>query len=366
MVDCADLIDLIYEAAVVPEHWTSVLDGMAVIAEGEGTMLFATRPDATQWTCSPAIREVTETWIKSRWLADNGRGRRLVPIREPRFLTDLDAFTLEELDREPFYTDFLRPRGLGWCVGTTINSPSEDTLVFSIERAYHKGPVDRRKVPLLDTLRPHLARSALLSARIGLERARATADALELIGFPAVVMSGSGRAVATNTGFAGCAPAIYIGALDEVKFCDPGLQAIFAEGLAAMRTSSRTRLGNSIPVRAGGDTPAMVAHLLPLRRSAADMFFSASAVLFVTLPGRRSGPQPGLLEALFDLTPAEAKVASLVVEGRSVAEIARSQGVQENSVRVQLKSIFGKTGVHRQAELVSLFGFPSYGASRST
>ncbi len=28
----------------------------------------------------------------------------------------------EELEREPFYTTFLRPNGLGWCVGTTVHS----------------------------------------------------------------------------------------------------------------------------------------------------------------------------------------------------------------------------------------------------
>jgi hypothetical protein len=67
-------------------------------------------------------------WVNSEWLQRNDRGKRLIPIREPRFLTDLDAFTMEELDREPMYVEFFRPNGPGWCAGTTIRSPSADTV----------------------------------------------------------------------------------------------------------------------------------------------------------------------------------------------------------------------------------------------
>ncbi len=57
---------------------------------------------------------------------------------------------------------------------------------------------------------------------------------------------------------------------------------------------------------------------------------------------------------LFDLTPAEARITGLLVEGQSVATIARAQAVTENTVRMHLKSVFAKTGVSRQSELVSL------------
>ena len=66
-----------------------------------------------------------------------------------------------------------------------------------------------------------------------------------------------------------------------------------------------------------------------------------------------------LLEVLFDLTPAEARVASLMVEGRSVGDIAVAQGVTENAVRMHLKAIYAKTGVNRQAQLVSLLAMPA-------
>jgi len=351
------LIDDIYEAAVLPERWGRVLDSLAAIADGEGTLLFVDAPGAVQYICSPAISQLIAEWVSSEWVARNTRGQRLIPIREPRFLTDLDAFTHAELERDPYYVEFLRPRGLGWCVGTSIRSPMGDTLVFSVEKLYRKGPVPREVAATLDGFRPHLARAALLSARIGLARARASVEALETIGFAAAVLSRDGRAVAANTHFLEYAPTIMLGPREEVRLANAAAQAIFAEALQALAVASGSYTGRSIPLASGGRAP-MVVHLLPLRREARDIFSGAFCLLLVTSVVARKAPQPALLEVLFDLTPAEAKVASLLASDRSVAAIAQRQGVAENTVRMHLKSIFAKTGVHRQAQLVNLLSFP--------
>src|SRR5687768_16992993 len=126
------LINEIYEAALIPENWQSVLDQLAEMADAEGTLLFAAGPGVPRWLSSQSIRATMIEWIESKWFLDNPRGQRLVPINEPRFLTDLDGLTIEEIEASDFYTELLRPRGLGWCVGTSIRAPSGDTLVFSI------------------------------------------------------------------------------------------------------------------------------------------------------------------------------------------------------------------------------------------
>jgi DNA-binding CsgD family transcriptional regulator len=57
---------------------------------------------------------------------------------------------------------------------------------------------------------------------------------------------------------------------------------------------------------------------------------------------------------LFGLTPAEARLAGLLVEGQSVNEIAEGLKLSRETVRNQLKIVFAKTGAHRQGELVAL------------
>lgn len=332
-----------------------VLDRLAEICDAEGTLLFAAAPGEPRWLASAAIHDRMDTWAKSAWFLKDPRGARLVPRTDPRFLTDLDEFTREELETDVFYTRFLRPMGLGWCVGTAIRAPSGDTPVFSIEKSFDKGPVPRAVAEQLDQLRPHLARAALLSTRLGFERVRAAIGALEMIGLPAVALAQDGRALAANSGFLASAPGVSIGAYDQVQFSNPAAQAIFAEALVA-KPASLAKTGRSIPVaRTARDAP-FVAHVLPMRRAGLDVFSGAVSILFLTPLTQQISPAPELLQALFDLTPAEARVASMIVDGKSVDLIARAQNVSLNTIRTQLKSVFAKTGVQRQVELVSLLG----------
>ncbi|RYE83140.1 MAG: helix-turn-helix transcriptional regulator, partial [Hyphomicrobiales bacterium] len=51
-----------------------------------------------------------------------------------------------------------------------------------------------------------------------------------------------------------------------------------------------------------------------------------------------------------------AKVTRLLLSGGTVAGIANSHRIRPETVRDQLKSVFAKTGVRRQAELIQLLG----------
>ena len=44
----------------------------------------------------------------------------------------------------------------------------------------------------------------------------------------------------------------------------------------------------------------------------------------------------------------------LLARGLSLAEVSEAQSISQHTARAQLKSIFAKTGVSRQAELVRL------------
>lgn len=56
----------------------------------------------------------------------------------------------------------------------------------------------------------------------------------------------------------------------------------------------------------------------------------------------------------YGLTPAERALASGIAEGLTLAEIAGRRGIARETVRAQLRALFAKTGVNRQAELVRL------------
>ena len=61
-----------------------------------------------------------------------------------------------------------------------------------------------------------------------------------------------------------------------------------------------------------------------------------------------------LVGRLYDLSPAELRIASALLAGKSPEEYAQGAGITLNTVRTQLKSLFRKTETHRQSELVAL------------
>ncbi|WP_439562147.1 response regulator [Roseinatronobacter sp.] len=81
---------------------------------------------------------------------------------------------------------------------------------------------------------------------------------------------------------------------------------------------------------------------------------SAMVVVFLTDPATRAPLSAHTLEAMFALTPTEARVARYLAFGCRPDEIAREMDIAPTTVAFHLRNTFGKTGTHRQADLVAL------------
>ncbi|MBV8795463.1 MAG: LuxR family transcriptional regulator [Hyphomicrobiales bacterium] len=344
-------MDLIYEAAVIPELWPSTLDALAERAGCVGGILYtADLRQVFKWTSSEATRPLMAGYIAGGWAEKNERLSRTLALRHPGCVTDYDLFSREELEREPSYVEFLRPHGFGWVTGTAILMPSGDYAVYTFERLLKKGPVGTDEVSALNQTRPHLARAALLATRLQLEQAGAVADAMAAVGLPAAVLAGGGRLLATNGLLERMQKQIAFRAHNQLVFVEPAAQSLF---VLALEDLGRTNV-KSIPLRAVDDDPPCVAHLLPVKGAAHDIFSRAEAVLVVTPLISSKTVSTDLLSGLFDLTPAEARLAGGLVEGRTLSEIAGERAVSMETLKSQLRRVFAKTGTRRQSELVGL------------
>jgi DNA-binding CsgD family transcriptional regulator len=78
------------------------------------------------------------------------------------------------------------------------------------------------------------------------------------------------------------------------------------------------------------------------------------AVLILTRATLPQAPPVHLIQSLFDLTAAEARVARGLVTGDTLPEIAAAGGVSHETVRSQLRGALTKTGCARQTQLVAL------------
>ena len=77
-------------------------------------------------------------------------------------------------------------------------------------------------------------------------------------------------------------------------------------------------------------------------------------VLLLQGPVRDCVPSQSRLIETFGVTPAEAKLITHLVDGLTLTAAAEALGVSRNTARTQLASIFTKTGVNRQSQLVKL------------
>jgi|GEM_PF-4853852 len=122
-----ELIDRIYECSLVPELWPGVLNELAKLAEARAGFLFisTSKAEVPCWIASP------ENYHSAERMANEGRF---------------------------------------WVVGTAISIPTGENATVFMTRWTERGPFEPAIVQKLDEMRPHLARSALLSARLQLER----------------------------------------------------------------------------------------------------------------------------------------------------------------------------------------------------
>lgn len=80
----------------------------------------------------------------------------------------------------------------------------------------------------------------------------------------------------------------------------------------------------------------------------------ARAAIFIAAPDDARSVDEGALVTAFGLTAREAEVAARLASGATIGSLAEEWGISANTVRGYLKTVFDKTGTHRQADLVRL------------
>jgi len=343
----------IYEAAVIPEQWPSVLGRLSREAGSVGAVLFSNTEKDRRWTASPSINARMEQFISEGWIgrntrAERGFGKGLAGV--PRFFTEDDLFGDEDYMSDPIYTEYFIPAGLGWSAGTAILLPHGDALTLSVERARAHGPFPAETLAVLDATRPHLARSAMFAARLSFERARTAIETLSALGLAACAVLDDGKTTVGNAEFEADATLWTTRGADRIALIDKRADRLLYDALAAISSDRGVR---SIPAYAEGAHGPAVVHVVPIRRSAHDLFTRAAAILVVTRSADKPVGAP-LLQALFDLSAIEAQIAARVASGMTAESIATADNKSEATVRNQLRSVLQKTGCQRQTDLVRL------------
>ena len=345
----ARLLNDVYEAAALPELWPRALDTLGQSFGARGSLLFGGLAPDFEWIGGGQAADAMADFVAKGWMEHNDRVERIISKRHMGFLADFH--TPEEMARLPIYTEWLTPNGFDAPVGTYAPGIMGTDFVLSVE-GFRGHEAARAAIPVLDELRPHLARAAAISAHLGLVKAKATVAVLASLGAPAAVVGRGRRLIAANDLFAEELGTRVLDRRDGINLVERGANQRFRETLDQIDRGQTA--GCSLALRSTDDLVPSVLHVLPLPGQARDIFSGSMALLAIASGRSQMSLGDGVLEALFDLTPAEARLARDLAEGETLKAASRERGVSPETNRVHLKRIFQKVGVGRQTELVTL------------
>jgi DNA-binding CsgD family transcriptional regulator len=270
-------------------------------------------------------------------------------------VTDQDLFTSEsEMLRDPLYAH-LGSYGLRWFAAVGFFAGSA-LWGFSMQRTVGEGAFDEDEKTALANLSQRLTETATLSTAVGRVVLSNVTNALGFIKRAAIALDQFGSVLSVNP----LAETILAG--DDINMLDQRLvmrderaQSIFNNFLDRLRMPTDLEALGVAPIviRRESRLPIVI-RVLPVDGAARSPFLGARAILILSGADEGEAEQLAMLREAFRLTPSEARIALRLAEGKALEEAAQEMGIAQETTRSHLKSIFRKTGTHRQGELVAL------------
>ena len=176
-------------------------------------------------------------------------------------------------------------------------------------------------------------------------------NVLEAIGCGGLILDKAGRVLQTNERARRYLGAELSGRRTGGGEENDGIQEALR---AALRASTEVlpQLGQYIVVPRAGSRPLILRSIQASHQSGAEA--DATTALIVLDMEDCMRPDEELLRDMFLLTAAEIRLARRLSCGENLTDIAADIGISTGTLRVQLKTLFLKTGTRRQGELIAL------------
>lgn len=350
------LIDDIYEAGAHPEQWVNALCRLADVTGGiDATMGGQTAAQVpllvTARTEPDNVRRYAEHYHSRNAMQ---LALHAVPVGHP--VVDRAVIDIETFRAGAFYNEWCKPQRYlhGAAINLATSQGWSSTLMISGPRDF-----DNDAIQVLTAMTPHLIRAFQLNQLLHETQAMGMGAfaALEYLDRGALLVGAGGKVRPANSvaeailadgdglilrdGQLSCADSNETAALLRlVGQCARGV-ALRDEGtMQIRRRAGRSPLTvQCVPFPTGDWWPG---------------FSQQWAMIFVTDPDARMIQATERRRQRYGLTKAEAHIAWEIVRGGGRKTAAEKRGISVATARSQLTSIFDKTGVRRQSELVRL------------
>jgi DNA-binding CsgD family transcriptional regulator len=340
-------------AAVQPDLWIRAMDTIATETGSVGAVLIPLRGTMPNVPSSESVLRSTEAYFRDGWHANDERFRSVEVMTRRGVARDFDFISPDEMRRHPYYQEFLRPVGLQYFAGIKM-AAGDDLWCVSIQRSPQQGPFSPNQMRKLALLSGRFSSAGALARALGFSTAKAVMETFELTKSAVALLNRRGEVLLLSQA--------------AEALLDPELQVVEKRLTSRDRNATATldRALHSLLWSSTASTllpPVMlprsrrrplVAYPIKLSAMSVNVFADYRALLVMVDPEQRPVLSQGLLKSAFGLTAAEARLANRLSAGEALERVADELQISKETVRNQLKSVFQKTGVHRQSDLVAL------------
>jgi DNA-binding CsgD family transcriptional regulator len=348
----------VYDASMNVERWPDALAHFAKIFDGTVSQIsVASSPREIAFVKVWGVPDDVLAQMMPRYIALTPTDPRMNLINTRYKATHCRELVSDEvLWASEMYKQVLNPGGIEYAMGITIPVDEEVVAVLSVMRGPRSNPFTGDECVDFSRFAPHVTRAISMHGtfrrcREELTTVKALLDSVPL-GMLVVEddeLKVANRAARTMLD-EGDAMRLQNGRLSgATRRADTDLRAAVHEAL----DGGDRAVGVTLPIDHAEPVRAVVRRLHP--GSAGMVGARSEAVaLYVTDPRKPVETPEEILQRLFGLTPREASVLRILVEGEDLQAVASRLGISIETVRSHVKHIMDTTGASRQAELVRM------------
>lgn len=273
-----------------------------------------------------------------------------------------DVMSESEWVRSAYFKMFCAPQGVYHVMGADISTPDGGKLRFRITRPKSAAKFSVEECALCDMFLPHLRRALRMHNQLDRSESLGElyAQAISRLSVATIVLDESGSVLQVNP----VAKEILEQA-DGLKLVGGRLEATYPSDNRELQRLVRNAFARE------GEEGKTVAEAMSVARPSGQVNLGLvveaipsldwaegkgkpAAVVYIRDAVGKSIASEVVTKQLFNLTRAETALAMELANGLSLEEAAEALNVRRNTARAHLRSIFSKTGVRRQTELVRI------------